>query len=686
MQRRETGGERGLGVTRGDDDAHPGPRFIDHRQGRVDVTTRLAARGGRTATTIDDQMCGIAGVWQFDGAPVSKDGLARMTTALRHRGPDDAGVWTDGPIGLGHRRLSIIDTSQAAHQPIANEDGSIHLTYNGEIYNFAPLRDELAAKGHRFQSRTDSEVIVHAYEEWGTAAVERFNGMFAFALWDARRHRLWLVRDRLGVKPLFYYDDGRRFVFGSEIKAILECPGVDRELDHGALAAYFELNHVPAPSTPFRRVRVLPPGHALLLNASGASPAPYWDVRFDADDPPRPLRDYVADVTALVETSVAERRVSDVPLGAFLSGGIDSSAIVHVLRKHVTGPLETFSVRFDDASHDEGRFARLAAEREGTTHHEVVCRPTDLSELLDRIMWHADNLTADISMVPMYVLARLARSRVTVVLSGDGGDEVFGGYPTYQADRAAALYRRLPAPVRATLGRLARQLPATGRKMSLDYVVNKFLAGAALPVPTAHASWRSIFSADECEALLTPDARRRRSARGDSFGEYYARSTGTSMERLFYGDLKTFLPDSILPKVDTMTMAHGLEAREPLLDYRLVELGARIPERYKIRGRETKWIFKRAMADRLPDAIVRRAKAGFQPPMAAWFRGPLRPFVRDVLTDDAVRTTDILDPAAVVELEREHADGRRNHAFKLWSLMSFVSWHRQWARAGAGVA
>jgi asparagine synthase (glutamine-hydrolysing) len=631
-------------------------------------------------------MCGIAGVWNFDGEPVSADALSRVTNTLAHRGPDSTALHIDGALGLGHRRLTIIDLSDAARQPIPNEDGSIWLTYNGEIYNFRELRRALEGRGHRFRSRTDSEVILHAYEEWGVDCMSRFNGMFAFALWDARRRRLWLARDRLGVKPLYYYDDGRRFVFGSEIKAILAWPAAEAVMNPAAVRTFFELNHVPAPFTPFERVRALPPAHTLIVDGPGAEPRPYWDVTFHADSPPRPLGDYLDEVVALVDDAVASRRLADVPLGAFLSGGIDSSAVVHFLARHAQAPLETFSVRFDEASYDEGRYAALAAGRERTDHHEVVCRPNHVRDLLDTIMWHADNLTADLSMVPMYVLARLARSRVKVVLSGDGGDEVFGGYQTYQADRAAALARRLPPPVHRLLGRLARRLPASGEKMSLHLVANRFLAGAHLPPPLAHASWRAIFTPDEREALVGGRVPAEGLDHRAGLVRHFERATGSTLERLFYADLKSYLPDSILPKVDTMTMAHGLEAREPLLDYRLVELGARIPVAFKLRGRETKWIFKRAMAPRLPAPIVRRAKAGFQPPMAAWFRGPLRGFVRDVLSRPAVADTGVLDPDTVERIEREHASGARDHAFKLWSLMSFVAWRRQWTRVRAEVA
>lgn len=661
----------------------PGPQTVQW-PGRVSRGTR---------------MCGIAGIWHFDGRPVDRDGLARATSAVSHRGPDDQGVFIDGAVGLGHRRLSIIDTSDAGHQPISNEDGSIWLTYNGEVYNFAELRPELEAKGHHFRSRTDSEVIVHAYEEWGVDAVTRFNGMFAFALWDRRTRRMWLVRDRLGVKPLFYYDDGRTLAFGSELKAILAHGAVQRDLDPTALADYLSLNHVPAPRTPFRHIRVLPPAHMLSASGAGAQPTSYWDVSFGEPDTTRSAAAFSEEIRTLVDDAVARRRIADVPLGAFLSGGIDSSAIVHVLNRYAAKPLQTFSVRFGDPSHDEGPFALQVARAEGTAHHEIVCEPRHFREHLDTMMYHADNLTADVSMIPMYLLAGLARQHVTVVLSGDGGDEVFGGYPTYFADRAAMWFRALPTVAQRACAGLVEWLPSSDDKMSLEFVARKFVNGAALSVPNAHASWRGIFAHEERLALLasgsalgvreaalagvSPRAQPEGpSASGGGLVAYYNRAAGSPLERLFYADLKTYLPDSILPKVDTMTMAHGLEAREPLLDYRLVELGARIPLRYKLRGRHTKWIFKQAMRPHLLPAIVARPKAGFQPPMAGWFRKELRSFVEERLAASEVRGLDWIDHAAVERIVSEHVGGVANHAYKLWSLMSLLSWHRRWARGG----
>jgi asparagine synthase (glutamine-hydrolysing) len=627
-------------------------------------------------------VCGIAGVFVRDGGTVDQAWLSAMAATLCHRGPDADGFWHDAGLGLAHRRLSVIDVSEAGRQPIGSEDGRIQVCYNGEIYNFASIRDDLRARGHRFVSGTDTEVIAHAWEEWGPAAVTRFNGMFAFALWDRAERRLWLVRDRLGVKPLYYAVSQGRLVFGSEIKALLVVPGVGRTLDPAALDAFLALNYVPGPRTIWREVQQVPPGHLLSASAEGHTVECWWDVQFGRDlltD----RRQAIEEIRALCDDAVRLRLVSDVPLGAFLSGGLDSSAVVHFMRPRHAGPLHTFSVRFEEASFDEGSFAALVGKRYDLTHHEVVCRASDVPTCLDRLVWHADAPVADISMVPMYRLAEATRQHVTVVLSGDGGDEVFGGYPIYHADRAAQVWRMLPQWFRERLVRpLVDALPASSGKMSIDYALRQFVGGAGEAPAKAHYSWRTICAADERARLLRPEVRaaaaRDQAPEAPFLRAYLASGAPELMDRLFYVDLKTFLVDSILPKVDRTTMAFGLEARTPWLDFRLVELGARLPWRWKLRGRDTKTIFKDAMRGLVPDAIVRRQKAGFHAPLAAWFRGPLQPLVRDVLSPTSLRVLPELQPAAVQTMIDAHVAGRANHAFKLWGLVTLVRWAHAW--------
>lgn len=627
-------------------------------------------------------MCGIAGVFDRGDQPVDRASLVPMAEAVRHRGPDADGFWTDAGIGLAHRRLSVIDVSDAGRQPIGTEDGDIQVCFNGEIYNFADIRADLVARGHRFRSRTDTEVIAHAWEEWGADAVRRFNGMFAFAIWERRARRLWLVRDRLGVKPLYYAWQERRLVFGSELKAILAAPGMTRTLDPAALDAFLALNYVPGPRTIWREIQQLPPGHVLRATASDYTVQPWWDVHFGRD-PLHDRADAVGRIRTLCDDAVRLRLVSDVPLGAFLSGGLDSSAVVHFMRPRHAGPLHTFSVRFDEASFDEGPYAALVARAYDLQHHEVVCRATDVHATLDRIVWHADAPVADISMVPMFKLAEAAREQVTVVLSGDGGDEVFGGYAVYHADRLARVWRALPRWFRDRLVRpLVAALPASTGKMSADYALRQFVAGAGEAPDKAHYSWRTISAPGERARLLRPDvhaeATRESAPEAPFVAAYLASGAHDLLDRVFYVDLKTFLADSILPKVDRMSMAFGLEARTPWLDYRLVELGARIPSAWKLRGRDTKVIFKEAMRGLVPAPIVRRTKAGFHAPLAAWFRGPLRPLLRESLSVDALRVVPELQPAAVQRLVDAHTAGHANHAYQLWGLVTLVRWAHAW--------
>jgi asparagine synthase (glutamine-hydrolysing) len=624
-------------------------------------------------------MCGIVGAVHFDQQPVRACAIQQMNDILRHRGPDDAGVLVDGAAGLGHRRLTIIDLSPAGHQPMSNEDGTIWVTYNGEIYNFPELREELSRRGHTFSSRTDTEVIVHGYEEWGERCVERFNGMFAFGLWDMRQRKLLLARDRLGIKPLFYYIDAGKLLFASEIKAILHYPDVNRELDPSAIYDYLSLNYVPAPKTPFAHIRVLRPGHWLTVQDGGLKEEQYWDICISNPQPPRSEREYIEDITALIRDAVRRRLIADVPLGGFLSGGLDSSAILYFMKQAGHESLKTFNVGFPEKSYDESAYARFVAQHVGTTHYEVFCRPVDFRDLLETIAWHADNLTADISMVPMYLLARLARKQVTVVLSGDGGDEVFGGYLTYQADVLANYYRRLPTWLRRYLVRpIVAALPNSSRKQSFDFKLKKFIAGAEFSPDKAHYAWRTIFSDEEKMQVLSSDFLETVHDQDSAacYQHHFAHAhNGSELDKIFYADFKVFLADSILAKVDSMTMAHALEARVPLLDYRLVELSASIPSGLKIKGLDTKHIFKQAMAPHLPRQIVFRKKEGFHPPMAAWFRRELRSFVNDVLCGENLRSIGMFNTPYIDALKGQHFAGAENHAFKLWSLMNFVAWH-----------
>jgi asparagine synthase (glutamine-hydrolysing) len=632
-------------------------------------------------------MCGIAGVLELDGAPASLPLVRAMTATLAHRGPDGEGWHVQGPVGLGHRRLAIIDLSPTGRQPMNSVDGSIWLTFNGELYNFRELRAELKAHGHVFRSASDTEVVIEAYRRWGVDCLGRFNGMFAFGLWDAGRQRLWLVRDRLGVKPLFYARLATRLVFGSEIKALLADVGVDRSVDFEALSYYLTLNHTPAPHTLFARVRQVLPGHFLLVDVTGrVQDVEYWDVPYKSATESREAV-WVEEFAALLEDAVRLRLVADVPYGAFLSGGIDSSAVASLMARHMAGPLKTFSIGFQEATFDERVYARAVARMLSAEHHEHVMS-TDLATLLPTLVWHAEEPTADSSMAAVYHLARLARKHVTMVLSGDGADEILAGYETYQAYYLRRWYRRLPAWWRRhVVSPLVCALPASDGKVSWEFKLKRFVRGAELPSEDAHASWRMIFDGEQRRRLLAPlgDEPGLKADAVDLYRAMFAQASGRHpLDRMLYVDTRLYLPNDILVKVDRMTMARGLEAREPYLDYRLVEFAAYLPARYKLRGfRHRKYILTAAMRRRLPEAVLRRRKAGFNLPKARWMRAGLRDFVQDTLSTSRVVEIGWLDPRVVNEILVAHFDGRVDHSHQIWCLLVLALWHQQFVKRAA---
>jgi len=623
-------------------------------------------------------MCGIAGVLRFDGGPVDAGLVKAMTDSLAHRGPDGEGYHVAGAVGLGHRRLAIIDLSSAGHQPMANEDGSVWITFNGEIYNFHEVRKTLESLGHRFRSGTDTEVVIHAYEEWGVDCVHRFNGMFAFALWDQSSRQLWLVRDRLGVKPLFYAHLPHCLLFGSEIKAILAEPTVDRALDYEALNYYLSLNYTPAPHTLFQRVRQVLPGHFLLVDVTGRlQDVEYWDLIY-REDHTSDEREYVEGFAALLEDSVRLRLISDVPFGAFLSGGLDSSSVAYWMSRNLRLPLKTFSIGFQERSFDELSYARRAAQAIGADHRERIVT-ANVAEVLPELVRHAEEPTADSSMVAVYYLAREARKDVTMVLSGDGADEILAGYETYQATYLHRWYQALPSWLRRrVIARLVEALPVSDRKVSWDFKLRRFVAGGDLPPEDAHATWRMIFDADARKRLLAPIADHP-GVKADVLDLYRAVFSRTGarqpLNRMLYVDTRFYLPNDMLVKVDRMTMAHGLEAREPFLDYRLVEFVASIPPRLKLRYLwHKKYLLKRCMAGRLPREIVWRKKQGFNVPQACWIRGGLKTFVTDCLSPAKVREVGIIDPKPVEQLLREHFAERADNSHQIWCLLTLVLW------------
>jgi asparagine synthase (glutamine-hydrolysing) len=611
--------------------------------------------------------------------PVDREALARMTHVLAHRGPDDHGFhvdeYEDGvAVGLGFRRLSIIDL-ETGNQPIANEDGSVQLVFNGEIYNFRELRGELETRGHRFATNADTEVIVHLYEDFGARCVERLNGMFAFALWDESRRELVLARDRFGKKPLYYADLGSSLLFGSELKSLLEHPRCPNELDFESLSRYLALEYVPTPWSIFEGVKKLPGGHFLRWQDGRSSTERYWDLSFGVDGN-RSDDDYVEEFRWRLGEAVRRRLVSDVPLGAFLSGGIDSSSVVAMMvESHPPAAVKTFSIGFGERSFDESEHARRVAVHFGTDHHEDVFTPGVMLDLLPTVVDFLDEPFGDASILPTYLLSRFTRGSVTVALGGDGSDELLAGYPTFPADRVAQLY---PVPrglhEKAVIP-LADRLPVSTANFSFDFKLKRFLRGAAAPAGTRHPLWLGSFAPGEQAALLTHPS-------SDPFEEerraFAEAPTRNRLERLIYVYAKTYLQDDILVKVDRASMACSLEVRAPFLDFELVEFLARVPPRLKLRRFDTKHLLKRAMADVLPPGIASRAKKGFGIPVAAWFKHELREALQDELSPTRIGPQGIFEPAEVQRLVSEHLAGRRDHRKPLWTLFMFQLWHRRW--------
>jgi len=613
-------------------------------------------------------MCGIAGVVSRGGRTVLAEEIRAMCDVMTHRGPDGEGLYVAEGVGLGMRRLSIIDL-ETGSQPIRNEDGSVWVVFNGEIYNFKALRRDLEARGHSFYTATDTETIVHLYEEYGARCVEHLRGMFAFALWDARRRQALLARDRLGIKPLYYAEVDGRLLFASELKAILQSPEIQRRLDWNALARVFTFLTTPSAESIIAGVKKLEPGHLLLVPAGGEPRTQrYWEVAFEPDHG-RSEADLVDRLRELLDESVRLHLVSDVPLGAFLSGGIDSSAVVATMTRAAATPVKTFSIGFPEADYDERPHARRVATAFGTDHHELVLEPAGLDVIAD-LAWYLDEPFGDSSAIPTYMVSKLASEHVTVVLSGDGGDELFAGYDRYLVEARERRYGTPPALVRRALGLAGRLMPDGTRGKN-------FVRHWALRGPARYLDASTLFGRDAQARLFRPEAFEMlgRSDPWREEAECLARANGCWLSALQYLDLKSYLPLDILTKVDRMSMAHSIEARVPLLDHKLVEFAATVPAELRLSGGTTKRLFKQAMRGILPDEIVGRPKHGFAIPLARWFRGELAGFARDLLLSRESRARGVFDPAYVERLLTLHQRGRPLD-LQLWTLISFEQWCR----------
>ena len=633
-------------------------------------------------------MCGITGLFHTRAAgEVDRALLARMNDSQHHRGPDEGSLHVEPGVGFGHRRLSIIDIA-TGQQPLFNEDGSVVIVFNGEIYNFQELVPELEALGHRFRTKSDTEVIVHAWESWGEDCVKRLRGMFAFAIWDRNRQTLFLARDRLGVKPMHYalLDDGT-LLFGSELKSVLQHPRLARTIDPLALEEYFALGYVAEPRTIFKGALKLPPAHTLTVRRGQPVPAPreYWDVRFTLDNPISEA-DACAELTERLRESVRLRMIAEVPLGAFLSGGVDSSAVVQAMAGLSDGPVNTCSIAFDDPRFNESAFAQMVADRYATRHRveTVVSDDYDLVDTLARLY---DEPYADSSAIPTYRVSQLARRHVTVALSGDGGDEMFGGYRRYRMHLMEERMRgTLPAGIRQPLfGLLGRVYPKADWAPRVLRAKTTF-EGMARDSVEAYFHSVSILRAPMRARLFSPALRRELGGYDalDVFRRHAARAgTEDPLALIQYLDIKTYLVGDINTKVDRASMAHSLEVREPLMDHPLVEWLATLPAGLKVRGGEGKVLLKKAMEPRLPNDVLYRPKMGFSVPLARWFRGPLKQRVRDAVLGERIADTGWFNAGYLRELVDHHQSGMRDHSAPLWTLLMFDAFLRTAEQQGA---
>ncbi|MDD5449050.1 MAG: asparagine synthase (glutamine-hydrolyzing) [Candidatus Omnitrophica bacterium] len=640
-------------------------------------------------------MCGICGkIISGNNSDIKEELIHKMCGVLEHRGPDDEGVYlnrspgqceasrrdqvTRSQVGLGHRRLSIIDASPAGHQPMSNEDGSIWIVLNGEIYNFQDLRASLVKQGHRFRSRTDTEVILHLYEEKGAGCLSDLRGAFAFAIWDENRGRLFLARDRIGKKPLYYFHRGGTLIFASEIKAILADPQLSTEVNRPAITDYLTYGYTPTPQTMFKGVKKLPPAHFMTYEDGVIRMERYWRLNF-SKKMILPEAEYCERIMLLLEEATRARLVSDVPLGAFLSGGIDSSAVVYMMSKIGAGRVKTFSIGFEEQSHSELKYAGLVARHFGTEHHEYIVRPRAI-EVLPKLVWHYNEPYADSSALPSYYVAKMTRQEVKVALNGDGGDEDFGGYERFMAARFAELYRRIPEGLRThVINAALSKIPTPLDFNNFQGKLKRFLITASKPCSERHYNWVSIFRDHEKEFLFADSFKNELNGRSSFYYlEDAFRECGSSdvVDAVMCADITTNLLDDLLVKMDIATMANSLEGRSPFLDHKLMEFAATIPSGIKIRGTRLKYILKKALAAALPEEILSREKMGFGIPIDKWFRGELKDYARDILLSGKSIDRGYFKDVSVRQLLDAHASGRANHGARIWSLLNLELWHR----------
>lgn len=624
-------------------------------------------------------MCGIAGIASIDphAGELDASPIKAMLTCLQHRGPDDEGQFATDGVVIGHRRLSVIDV-HGGHQPLYGARDSTVIVCNGEIYNYRELAKELTARGHRFRTASDSEVAAHAYDEWGLDFLERLDGMFALALWDAAKKLLVLARDRMGEKPLYYTVANGELIFGSELTALIKHPGVPRELDPDALSAYLALEYVPAPRTILKNIRKLEPASALVLENGSIRTFRYWNIEPRATFA-KSYDDAVAILRDRLERAVVSRLVSDVPLGVFLSGGLDSSTVAAIAAKH--GALETFSIGFHEKSFDESSYARTVARHIGSIHHERIFDAEEMPALVPRLATMLDEPLGDASILPTALLSAFARERVTVAVGGDGGDELFAGYPMHQAHQVARYARRIPAPVRGAIRTMAGLLPVSHDNFSLGFKLQTFLRGAGEEAPMNHALWMSSFNADEQRTLLREDVWAASGRGANTWSDVMAAWEGSEgaspLARATHLDATMYLPNDILTKVDRASMRVALEVRAPFLARDVVELAFAVPDSFRMKGTTGKRMLRDAVRDLVPPEIIDRPKKGFGIPVAAWLNGPLREIVQDTFAKDAIERAGFFNHAEIRRMLDAHIARRADFRKPLWTLLVFELWRRE---------
>lgn len=616
-------------------------------------------------------MCGIVGVFSYrDRDPVDSSLLRAMNERIYHRGPDEDGFFERPGLGLAMRRLTIIDLSSGT-QPISNDEGWATIVYNGELWNYKELRAKLEAKGHHFHTHCDTESVLHAYIEWGEDCCEHLRGMYGFAVWDEKAQRLFVARDRLGKKPIYYFDNGSTIVFGSEIKSLLLHPAVPREVNLQGISDHLTLRYIPSPDTMFRSIHKLPPAHHMTINAGGAKIRRYWDFDYEKGKP-RSYQEWSEELRERFTDCVRMRLMSDVPLGATLSGGVDSTLIVGLMKELVNGPIQTFSVGYHEESHSEMKYAKMGVEMYGVDHHEVIVTCEDYLNNLEPATWYRDEPVSEFAEIPQMLLCRMARKHVKVLLTGEGADELFGGYPKYKSDRLARIYHLLPWFLRDSLGSLVQNLPFKYRRMKVAEQSLRYDRSQRIPM------WFGSFDNEHKSHMLSADLRRQVNLDiGRLVAPFVERITGaTNMEKMQYWDTMAWIPDNLMMKADKMAMAVSLEARVPFLDHELVEFAARIPQQYKIKDNVLKFILKDTFRAQLPEEVITRRKAGFLVPISIWFGGKLGEYCRDILLSPTALSRGYYERAELERTLDSHFSQRQDYERELWTLLNLELWHR----------